>query len=605
MPTDQNIIKEIIVTANKYGVDPNLALAVAAQESGFNPAARSPVGAQGIFQLMPATAKELGVSDPWNPTQNIDGGVKYLSQLLNKYNGNTSQALAAYNWGMGNVDRKGMTSMPEETQNYVSSILGKLGKKGVEYVTNPIKNQIIDQANQYVGANTPEGLFGSGYFTENNIPTSPQAAVKQIGSYLGAGKPQGFLGSGYLTEHELPTGFTDVAKIAGKETGIIGPQGIWNSNVARIPSMPSGYSAFGFSGLGKFPMGAAGTWTQSANPAVQNLATLGNGGLEQFGSAAASKTGTLGSTLGSIGQIAGPALGAYGMYNLINNFDNMSPTKGAGLGAMSGLGIGAAFGPVGMLVGGLLGGGLGLFAHKPKTKQEEERWRDLAKKGVVPESMVPQWVRDGVDIKAKGAGMRPDLAPDFVGYAPTAGNAIGFGNVGAGTWTNNVFGKSRNEKDLKAQDIAGYAKMYETFGPAYSRVDEDRRLAVAAKALELGLIDEHHGTIDVKSTPELMNYWNQVQGNDFKPVSSSWIVPRFPQAPSTPTPPASALAPKPIQMGAMPSVLPGPVTPMPLKPSPFGSLKPTNADWQQAMAEIAAGTKPQAPIQGKPQFYLK
>ena len=595
MAADPNIIQQIIASANKYGVDPNLALAIAAQESNFNPSAKSPVGAQGVFQLMPATAKELGVTNPWDANQNIDGGVRYIAQLLNKYEGNTPQALAAYNWGMGNIDRKGMTSMPEETQNYVSNILGKLGKKGVEYVTNPIKNQIIDQANQYLGANTPEGFLGSGYFTENNIPLSPQAAAKQVGSYLGAGKPQGFLGSGYLTEHELPTGFTDVAKIAGKETGIIGPQGIWNSNVARIPSMPSGYSAFGFSGLGKFPMGAAGTWTQSANPAVQNLATLGNGGLEQFGSAAANSTGTLGSTLGSIGQIAGPALGAYGMYNLLSNFDNMSPTKGAGLGAMSGLGIGAAFGPVGMLVGGLLGGGLGLFAHKPKTEQEEKRWRTLVEKGLAPASAMPEWIRAGANVKHHP--FRKDLAPDFVGYAPTAGvwdkQPTGFTESKAGDWVNNKFGTSRNEADLRPEDIWGYSRMYKTFGPEYASGPEENRRKIAAKALELGLVDEHHGTIDVKSTPELMDYWNSIKGS----------------APVAPSP--SGLAPKPMQvqgqqLGPMPSTLPGPVTPMPLKPAPFGNgLKPTNADWEQAMAEIAAGTKPQAPIQGKQQFYLK
>lgn len=116
----------ITQTAQQYGLDPTLALAVAKQESGLNPDAVSSAGAIGLFQLMPGTAAGLGV-DPNDPQQNIDGGVRYLSQLLNKYGGDVSLALAAYNAGPGNVAKYGGIPPFQETQNYVSRILAAIG----------------------------------------------------------------------------------------------------------------------------------------------------------------------------------------------------------------------------------------------------------------------------------------------------------------------------------------------------------------------------------------------------------------------------------------------------------------------------------------------
>lgn len=120
---------QIVAAAGKYGVDPNLALAVAKQESGYNPNALSSAGAIGTMQLMPATAAGLGVN-PNDPAQNIDGGVKYLSQLLNQFNGNVSNALAAYNAGPGAVQKYGGVPPYAETQNYVSSILANYNAMG-------------------------------------------------------------------------------------------------------------------------------------------------------------------------------------------------------------------------------------------------------------------------------------------------------------------------------------------------------------------------------------------------------------------------------------------------------------------------------------------
>lgn len=109
--------------AANHGLDPKLLEALVSAESGFDPRARSRAGAMGLTQLMPGTAEELGVTDPFDPVQSLNGGAKYLAQMLERF-GSTELALAAYNAGPGRVERAG-NQIPNlsETKNYVRKVM--------------------------------------------------------------------------------------------------------------------------------------------------------------------------------------------------------------------------------------------------------------------------------------------------------------------------------------------------------------------------------------------------------------------------------------------------------------------------------------------------
>ena len=138
MTTKQQIKDKIIKESVRQGVDPDLMLRLAKQESGYNQNARSPVGAIGVMQLMPGTAKGLKV-DPYDVDQNIKGGVTYLKRQINRF-GSTEKALAAYNAGPGAVSKYNGVPPYKETQNYVRRIMG--GKRQYQSKLNSAKGGV-------------------------------------------------------------------------------------------------------------------------------------------------------------------------------------------------------------------------------------------------------------------------------------------------------------------------------------------------------------------------------------------------------------------------------------------------------------------------------
>lgn len=159
--------------SQKYGVDPNLVMALMRQESGGNPTAKSKAGAMGLMQLMPATAKGLGVKDPFDPAQNIEGGIKYLAQKMKQHGGNLDHVLASYNAGSGAVQKYGGIPPYKETQNYVKVIKANYQKQAPK--ASPSSNSPKSTVAQ--GNPQAQGAIMGSLNAYNNSPALRQQAI--------------------------------------------------------------------------------------------------------------------------------------------------------------------------------------------------------------------------------------------------------------------------------------------------------------------------------------------------------------------------------------------------------------------------------------------
>ncbi|RUP36314.1 MAG: lytic transglycosylase domain-containing protein [Acinetobacter sp.] len=173
--------------AQQHGISEGLIKAVMHTESGFNINARSPVGAQGLMQLMPATARRFNVSNAYDPQQNILGGAKYLSWLLKRFNGNTQLAVAAYNAGEGNVDKYGGVPPFRETQDYVRRVTSRYqnlysSSLGSTSNSNAANTQVIAQSANYTSSN-PEPVTTPKQYNRQIITLADGTFTDAPGTY--------------------------------------------------------------------------------------------------------------------------------------------------------------------------------------------------------------------------------------------------------------------------------------------------------------------------------------------------------------------------------------------------------------------------------------
>lgn len=229
--------------AMKYQLDPRLFSSQIQAESNFDPMAKSKAGAMGLGQLMPGTAGDLGVTDPFNAGQNLEGSAKYMRQLLDRYQGDTDKALAAYNWGMGNVDKFGLKMLPKETRDYLAKIKAGAGE-GVQASAMPQaapvqEPNIQDQQREaFLGAQYRQGRPASDTPLGREVAAQgrtfgqsfamPGTAAGQLVSAVMPDTLERSMMPGGQTFMEYAAGKDKEAETARKATGIseIGPAAI-------------------------------------------------------------------------------------------------------------------------------------------------------------------------------------------------------------------------------------------------------------------------------------------------------------------------------------------------------------------------------------------
>lgn len=344
---------------------------------------------------------------------------------------------------------------------------------------------------------------------DNQIYDNPSNADKYVAEQEAKKKKEGLS----PIEQVGILGLSGAAAYGGKELG---------SNIANLPEY-----------VGKIPdkignlLGLGGSGSEAASAAQGAGDVLGLGqssgttalqtpiGANEYAGLGGSTGGSFSlSGIGSSGNAILPVAGAYGVYDLLKG-DKRGTGGGIAQGAASGAAIGSYFGAPGAGIGAVIGGILGAFGHKPQTEVEEKRLKKLIDNGVQTFSDGSLREKRGRTQQLADVKKQAGVGDDFTGFTPD------------GQWVNTKWLKSGNEKDLRAQDIWGYAAFSEALGNDWYNTSEQNREKIASKALDLGAVREHHGTIDLtgKNKQELLDYAHRViggQDSEEESVVSKW-----------------------------------------------------------------------------------